>query len=265
VDKNLVFQSAQIFYRVSGTGRPLLLVHGFAEDGSIWDEQVRYLKQRYMVIVPDLPGSGRSPFNTQLSTIDDYASCLKALAEKEKLGSCIMIGHSMGGYISLACAEKFPGLLHGFGLFHSTAYADSEEKKNARRKSIEFIRQYGSAAFIHQSVPNLYAEHFKNQAPQTVSALVEKYAGFDPLSLIQYYEAMIKRPDRTAVLKKFPGPVLFVIGEQDKAVPMEDCLQQCHMPGWSQIDILENVGHMGMIEHAAGSGRIIEQFAGLVP
>src|SRR3979409_2265854 len=106
-----------------------MLVHGFAEDHKIWELQVDYLKKDFLLIVPDLPGSGRSVFNPQLSTIDDYADVIKFILDEEGISACTIIGHSMGGYITLAFAKKYPDQLNAFGLFHSTTYADSEEKK----------------------------------------------------------------------------------------------------------------------------------------
>jgi pimeloyl-ACP methyl ester carboxylesterase len=261
VDKRCSYRSVDLFYRVEGTGRPVVLVHGFAEDHTIWAEQVNELKKKYRVILPDLPGSGNSPYNRQLSSIDDLADAIRALAGNDQLDHMILIGHSMGGYITLAFAEKYPDLLSAIGLFHSTAFPDSEEKKAARRKSIEFIRQYGSAPFIGQSVPNLFSDLFKKKFPAAVSALVDRYTRFDQRALIQYYEAMMARPDRTQVLNEFRSPVLFIIGEQDKAVPLEDSLRQCHIPDSSHIHILPNAAHMGMLEEAASSTRHLADFA----
>src|SRR5579871_2701338 len=92
----------RIFYRQEGKGIPVMLLHGFAEDGTIWNNQVEYLKQNARLIIPDLPGSGLSDQNENLLTIDDYADVVKVILDKENIPSCIIIGHSMGGYIALA-------------------------------------------------------------------------------------------------------------------------------------------------------------------
>ncbi len=159
-----------------------------------------------------------------------------------------LIGHSMGGYISLAFAEKYPELLNAFGLFHSTAYADDEAKKEARRKGIEFIRNNGAAAFVQNTTPNLFSEKTKKENPEVVETLVDRSQNCSSEVLIQYYEAMIQRPDRTLVLKSFQKPVLFIAGIHDTAVPLQSFLEQCHMPAVSHIHILKNSGHMGMLE-----------------
>jgi pimeloyl-ACP methyl ester carboxylesterase len=166
----------------------------------------------------------------------------------------------MGGYISLAFAEQFGQLLKGFGLFHSTAYPDTEEKKQTRKKSIAFIQEHGSAEFIASTTPNLFSEWTKKNNPELVKAIIEQYANFDPAALITYTEAMIRRPDRIAVLEKLSVPVLFIIGEEDKAVPMGDMLKQSHIPSIALIHILKDTAHMGMLEQTAISNEALRNF-----
>jgi len=237
-----------------------MLIHGFAEDGTIWKEQVNHLENNFRLIIPDIPGSGKSMMINADAGIEDLAGCIKAILDNEKIEACIMIGHSMGGYIVLAFAEKYPQLLKGLGLFHSTAYADSDEKKDTRRKGITFIRQYGAAAFIEQSTPNLFSERTKKQNPRLITELIDRYSNFDPVSLISYYEAMIQRPDRTHILKTFQHPVLFIMGEEDKAVPLQHSLEQCHIPQLCFIHISENTAHMGMMEDVPLSTLFVERF-----
>lgn len=238
---------------------PLVLLHGFAEDSSIWDRQKEYLKDKYHLIIPDLPGSGNAPLTSDTS-MEGLAATVKARLDAENIEQCIMVGHSMGGYVTLAFAELYPDRLKAIGLFHSTSYPDTEEKKAARRKSIEFIQKNGAAPFIRQSTPNLFSEKSRNEHPQWVSDLIRRYSNFNPDALIRYYEAMILRPDRSHVLNNFSRPVLFIIGRQDGAVPLKASLQQCHMPSIAYIHILEDAGHMGMIEAGDKAGHILDNF-----
>jgi pimeloyl-ACP methyl ester carboxylesterase len=166
----------------------------------------------------------------------------------------------MGGYVTLAFAELYPERLKAFGLFHSTSFADTEEKKAARRKGIEFIQKNGAAPFIRQSTPNLFSERSRQEHPEWVTSLIQRYSSFNPDALMSYYEAMIRRPDRSHVLKNFKGPVLFIIGAQDGAVPLASSLQQCHMPSIAHIHILQDAGHMGMMEDSDRAGHILDNF-----
>lgn len=264
MDKTIARGPKTLFYREEGSGLPVVLLHGFAEDGAIWNNQAEQLKVSYRVLIPDLPGSGLSSSLSSDTSMEKMADDILLLLDREAVQNCVLIGHSMGGYIALAFAEKYPERLKGLGLFHSTAYADSEEKKAARQKSIEFIRKFGSAAFIRQSAPNLFSTDTRNDHQELITWMIDRYSGFSPDSLVYYYEAMIRRPDRTAVLKRLEKPVLFVIGNQDQAVPPQQALEQSHLPALSHIHILKQSGHAGMLEEPAQSNSILQSFLNFV-
>ncbi len=239
---------------MEGSGQPVVLLHGFGEDSHIWDQQIDFLKPHCFLIVPDIPGTGKSSLlsceTSDDITIDDYADCIHALLQHEAITQCTMLGHSMGGYITLAFAEKYPGMLSAFGLINSTAYADNEEKKITRAKAIDTIEKYGAFPFIKTTIPNLFASRFKEMQPEKLEELIEAGRQFTKEALQQYYRAMINRPDRTHVLKSNPLPVLFVTATEDGPAPMNDVLQQTHLPNKSYIHVLQNVGHISMWEAA---------------
>ncbi len=261
-NKKISYQDKNIFYRSGGKGKAVVLLHGFGEDGSIWDN-VTELEKNFHLIIPDLPGSGNSEMLTgENISIDNYADLIKEIITKEFLKvspvgqvpiaigieGAVIIGHSMGGYIALAFAEKYPNLLNGLGIFHSSALADDDEKIKTRHKAIEFIQTNGAEAFLKTSIPNLFGEKFKKEHADQIDVMIKKGESFTPSALIQYYNAMINRPDRTEVLKTFRHPVLFIAGEEDNAVPLQAVLQQCHLPATSYLTILPAAGHMGMLE-----------------
>ena len=249
-----------MLYRSAGEGSPVVLIHGFAEDGTIWQNQEPALSQNHRLLVPDLPGSGRSSINPQLKTIVDLADSIAIMLETEKIEQAMVIGHSMGGYVALAFAEKYPSKMKGLGLIHSTAFADNEEKKSIRRKAIEFICQHGAAEFLNQSIPNLFAEEFRQDHPEIVSELIERYNNFNSRSLVSYYHAMIDRPDRRHVLEEIQKPVFFVIGEKDSVIPITSSLQECRLPDLCYIHILECAGHMGMWECSSETTELLRKF-----
>jgi pimeloyl-ACP methyl ester carboxylesterase len=259
MQKTILYKNHPVYYSVSGEGRAVVLIHGFAEDGNIWKYQVPDLEQYCKLIIPDLPGSGKSTGWEDLS-MESLADSVRMILKEENINQAIVIGHSMGGYVTLAFAEKYPELLRSFGLFHSTAYADTEEKKATRRKSIEFIKTHGSYEFLKQSSPNTFSTASREKHPEKVNELIEDYKDFNPDAMISYYEAMIKRPDRTQVLKDFTKPILFIIGQHDNAIPLNDSLQQCHLPVFSYIYILKQSGHMGMWEEATESNHVLKEF-----
>ncbi len=261
--KNFQYFNTSISYRIEGTGEPIVLLHGFGEDSKIWNSQVEYLKEKYLVIIPDIPGSGKSTMLEGLSqaiTLGDYAVCIQALLLHEKITECFMFGHSMGGYITLAFVELYPNLVKGFGLIHSTAFADNEEKKQNRQKGIEMMEQYGAASFLKNTIPNLFGSSFKEQHPEVVQQLIDDSAQFSTLACQQYYTAMMNRPDRQLALKNSKVPVLFVAGTEDVAAPLNDVLEQSKLPAISYIHVLDGVGHMGMLEAPEKISQYLDTF-----
>lgn len=257
----ITYQDKEIYYRKAGVGSPVMLVHGFGEDGNVWQNLTEELQKDYELVVPDLPGSGKSEMLQGERFLTDYAAVLEAIATQEfGKESFTMIGHSMGGYITLAYAEEYKNRLNAFGLFHSSAYADSEEKKDIRRKGIAFIHREGGKAFNEKTVPNMFAPQTKETHPELVQDLLNLANNISDAALIQYYEAMIARPDHTTVLKNTALPVLFIIGRHDQAIPMQAMLEQSHIPAHSEVHILEESGHMGMWEEEAKASQMVRRF-----
>ena len=151
-------------------------------------------------------------------------------------------------------------MLSGFGLFHSTCFADSEEKKEARNKIIESIKRSGSEVFIRASTPTLYAEEFVKMHAFIIAKHIEYASEFPPEALISGMQAIRDRPDRRSVLKALRCPVMFIIGEQDKSVSPADSKSQIMMPKFFSSSILDNVAHMGMVEEADHCLAFLERF-----
>ena len=250
---------------MEGKGNPVMLLHGFGEDGSIWNNQVEKLKKDFLVIIPDLPGSGQSELLEGDCSLEDYAEVIKIIADNEAItsklfGTFSLIGHSMGGYITLAFAGKYGHLLNSFGLFHSSALSDDADKIATREKGIDFIKKNGTKLYVETTVPNLFSDQTKKDNDQLVKDLVEIAGKLPAETLIQYTQAMIRRPDTTAVLKSFPKPILFIIGIHDNAVPLEASLKQCHLTQIGCVHFLQHSGHVGMWEEKELSNQYLCSF-----
>jgi pimeloyl-ACP methyl ester carboxylesterase len=259
MNKEFLYQNKKIAYRLIGNGQPVILVHGFGEDGTVWRNQIEFLKDKFKLIVPDLPGSGHSEMVNDMS-MEGMAEILHSIIHEENIDSCPVIGHSMGGYITLALASAYPNHVNAFGLFHSSSFADTDEKKAIRRKGIASIRQHGAAEFLKTMIPNLFAELSKDEKPELIDEQIALSHNFLPQGLVSYYQAMIERPDRTDLLRNTAVPVLFIIGKYDTAVPPEDSLKQCHLPEKSYIHLLQKSGHMGMLEEWEVCNHYLEKF-----
>lgn len=270
MNKEIIIAGKKIRYRVTGAGKRVLLVHGFGETGDVWNNQAGYLQTKAQLIVPDLPGSGASDSIDNMS-MEGMADVLKIILDTElsdndsssgQAEGVVLIGHSMGGYISLAFAEKYPNYLNAFGLFHSTAYADTDEKKATREKGISFINEHGAFEFLKTTSPNLFSSFTKSANQSLIDNFIQSLNNFSSKSLVSYYRAMINRPDRTQILTNSKIPMLFIMGETDNAIPFQDMLKQSHLPEKSYIHILRKSGHMGMLEEADSSNNMLEKFIG---
>lgn len=258
--QTIVFKDKKLSYQIAGTGTPtILLLHGFPEDGTIFDSQIAFLQSYFTVIIPDLPGSGQSEFNESLQNVEDFAECIYAIAAHEQIYGLNIFGHSMGGYITLAFVSKYPERVHSFGLIHSSALPDTPEKIENRKKSIHIMAQYGADAFVAKTIPNLFAPSFKLKQENIIAALVQKANYFQTPALQLYYEIMLQRPDRKAVLKT-NKPVLFVIGQEDPTMAIADIAPQLCLPDTCAFHILPHVGHMSMVENPAALNTILYKF-----
>lgn len=232
----------------------VVLLHGFGEDSAIWGGYVPFLQKDFQVVVPEYARL------SNLKTIDDYADFVNDIITKKGYEKCVIIGHSMGGYIALAFAEKYPQKVLGLGLFHSTAFADAPEKKISRDKNIAFLAKHGSEAFIKTSTPALYAESFAKKYPEIVERHIEISSTLPVEALIAGMTAMRDRPDRRQVLKSLRCPVMFIIGEKDKSVSPEEAKAQIMMPKFFSSSILDDVAHMGMVEEPEDCLKFLGKF-----
>jgi pimeloyl-ACP methyl ester carboxylesterase len=233
-----------LFFEQRGKGRPLIFIHGFPMHQGIWKTFGDRFKDTNTVITPDLPGFGKSPILPPGFSLAQVAEQLIQLIEDKELSNSVIIGHSLGGYVALAMAEKRQDLFAGLGLFHSTAYSDSEEKKESRNKALEFINKNGAKAFATNFITPLFSDP-NHEAIDMVKRIA---AESKESAVIGYTLAMRDRPDQTKTLKSFKKPTLFLAGEKDQGIPVESIHRQaadCQNP---EIHVLSNVAHMAMFE-----------------
>ena len=238
----------------------VVFVHGFCENKEIWRSFVPELSQNYRVICIDLPGFGENPPLTSPVTIGDLSEPIYNLLQTLGVEQCVMIGHSMGGYVSLAFAEKFPRRLCGLGLFHSTAYADTQEKKLARNKTIEFIERYGVPEFVEEFVTPLFFEGRKKDLKDEIKFATDMGKATSKETVIQAIKAMRDRKDRSKLLEKAHYPVMFISGRNDTAINFGAATGQFWLASDSTVHVMSATGHMGMLEHPSETLRMVKHF-----
>lgn len=247
-------------YKVTGRGKAVVLLHGFIEEGSMWAPLVRSLSKTHKVLVPDLPGFGKSPLTTSELSMEWYAKQVYEMLKAEKVKTCVMLGHSMGGYITLAFAEKYGDMLTGFGLINSQCYADSAEKKANRKKSIDFIKKHGTKPFVKELYPNLFNEAYLKQNKKVVNAMIAKAEKYTSEAVTAATAAMMNREDKSAVLKNSKVPVLLLGGKDDTAAPLEAQLKQAPLPSVSHVYIFGECKHMSLYEKKKETFTAVKNF-----
>jgi pimeloyl-ACP methyl ester carboxylesterase len=245
-----------IFFKDQGNGFPIVLLHGFCETHQIWDGVASELAKDFRVITPDLPGFGKSQLLLQSFSIDDIGELLAEWLISQAINNPVVIGHSLGGYVALAMAQKRTVSLSGLGLFHSTPLADSEEKKVNRNKTIDFVIQNGIAPFVETFVPGLFY-----QKENSAIHFVREMALTTPVkTLTGYSKAMRDRPSREDFLKSYTGPFMIGAGVHDSVIPFLLLQQASQWVAKTMFFALENTGHMGMFESQSDT---IKYFRGL--
>jgi pimeloyl-ACP methyl ester carboxylesterase len=236
-----------VSYTVMGEGEPVMLVHGLCESGKIWRHHAELLSERYRVIIPDLPGYGEStPFPDGNFALEKISRVLFSLADREGINRFTIIGHSMGGYAGLAMAEEQPERIRALSLFHSTTRGDSDEKRNARERSVKVFLQ-NRELFFRELFKNLFHTGRLEEFMPRVNELLNDSASISTETVKGTLLALRDRKDRFELTKHFKGRLSYFIGRHDNVLPAEALKAEAEELG-AHIHISENAGHMGFYE-----------------
>ena len=239
-------KNISIHYKVEGDGDPVILLHGFLENLSMWNAIVPELSKSHLVISIDLLGHGKTGCLGYVHTMEDMAKAVAAVLKHLKVNRGTIIGHSMGGYVGLALAEKQPQLCEGLCLMNSTFEADDNERKKLRTRSITLAKSNYNA-LVGMSFANLFApksklkfqDAFKEGLDQALRTPVQGY--------IAAQEGMKLRPNRFEVFKNIDGKKLIIAGKKDSLIDTESLRKKLENKS-IDYEILSE-GHMSHIEN----------------
>jgi len=254
----------KVFYKEYGGGYPLIFLHGFCETSYVWKGLAELLKDEFRVICPDLPGFGKSMPLSKNFSVDDVACHLKNWLEDINVKKCIIVGHSLGGYVTLSFARQFPDLIDAFCLFNSSVYKDSPEKKENRNKLIEHLHENGVKPFIRTFVPSLFYAERLEEFDSVIKNIREEGLKLSVDTVAGYAAAMRDRKESVDVLKKFKDKVLVIAGEEDNNVPKEVSSKIGEMIETCNFYLLPASAHMSMFEQKVRSAEIIKDFVNLL-
>lgn len=222
------------------------LLHGWPLDRSIWSAVATSIASSGLrVLVPDLPGSGESPTVAPgRETVEDAADEVAEFLRSFGPAPLPVAGHSFGGYVALALAERHPILVSGVGLVSSRTLADTESARAGRQKTIESVRGQGAKALLPDLPRKLLAPDAAAPLQERAAALVSRAR---PDGIVAGLRAMAARPDRSAVLEGFRRPVLVLHGDADQLIPVREAADPRGPRAVTRV-ILPGVGHMPMWE-----------------
>ncbi|MDR1405692.1 MAG: alpha/beta hydrolase, partial [Prevotellaceae bacterium] len=232
----------------TGGGKPaVVLLHGYLETLSVWDDFVKYLEKDYRILRLDLPGHGLSG-TAEVNSTDFTAQVVGEVLQKQGVRECVVGGHSMGGYSALAFAAGYPDAVRGLCLFHSTPHADPPEKQEGRNREIALIREGKLSLAVKQGIPRMFAGDHAARFAEKIKELSEIAEIHEPDGIIACLEGMMRRPDRNAFLASWRKPLLFIFGEKDRYIHPETARELAARYPQAQVLWLKNSGHNGFIE-----------------
>jgi pimeloyl-ACP methyl ester carboxylesterase len=241
-----------------GQGVPVVLIHGFPFDSGLWREQIDTLNGIANVMALDLPGFGNSPplSRRRRPSMESYSDVIAQLASSRVKGKLVLGGHSMGGYVALAFARKYPTMLKALILICTRPGPDADAAREGRYKLAAEVEERGPQAVVDGMLPRLFSPGTVEHS-QVVTLTREMMLRQSKRGIVAALQAMAERPDSTPLLDDISVPTLILTGADDAIIPApEAALMNSRIPDARHVSI-ENAGHMPMVEkHAEFTGAI---------
>jgi pimeloyl-ACP methyl ester carboxylesterase len=244
-----------------GQGAPLVLVHGFPLDHTMWNAQIRALSDGYRVIAPDLRGFGQSSVATDKVTMEDFADDVAAvLAAVEIRQPVVFCGLSMGGYVAWQFWSRHRALLRALILCDTRAAADPPEVAAARRDTAEHVLAGGLDSLADTMIPKLFAEETIVADDHLVQSYRRTILSTDPKGVAAAQRGMAERADFTGLLDRIDCPTLVIVGEHDVISPVEEMRGIAEAIPQAELAVIPKAGHMSPVENSDDVNRVMGEF-----
>jgi pimeloyl-ACP methyl ester carboxylesterase len=244
--KQLLYKNTLISYSDLGKGTAIVLLHGFLENQTMWQELVPELSQKNRIITIDLLGHGESACLGYVHSMEENAEMIATVLSKLRIRKAFLVGHSMGGYVALAFAELYPEKIKGLVLLNSTSKADSEERKANRDRAIKAVKK-DYETFIRLSIANLFSPDNRERLDDKIEKVKIEALKTPLQGIVASLEGMKIRKDREFILQSASFPKLLVLGKNDPVLNYEDNLKQIENTDTQLVTFPD--GHMSHIEN----------------
>lgn len=242
-----------------GTGLPVLFVHGFPLDSTLWEPQIDALSDEYRVIVPDLRGFGDSTPTADV-TMEAYADDLSALLDELNIDQVVLAGLSMGGYIALAFYHKYPDRVRGLVLVDTRPQADSDEARANRATTAQKVKAHGAIRLADDMLGKLLSPATVKNQPDLVRTVHEMMARQPVEGIVAALHGMAQRPDSRPMLRDISVPTLVVVGADDAITPVADAESMVEAIPGSQPAVIPDAGHLSNLEQPRAFNQALREF-----
>ena len=245
-ESTIIYKNTEIHYTSQGFGKPLVLLHGFLESVNIWDYLSLEFSMYRQVICIDLPGHGKSGCFEEVHSMEEMAEAVHVVLQELKVEQADFLGHSMGGYVSLAYLEKYPEMVRKIILLNSSPRADSEERKTNRDRAVALVQE-NKKAFVNMAISNLLTPENNKKFKSELEILKTEALQFPTQGITAALEGMKIRTDRSALLKQFKGDKFILAGKEDPILEyqeIKELAEELNCRFYSFPD-----GHLSIIEN----------------
>lgn len=243
-----------------GRGLPLVLLHGFPFNRSMWREQAAALSGAYRVVTPDLRGHGRTTATDEPATMEEMADDVAALLDELQVERAVVGGLSMGGYVTLAFCRKYAERVSGVVLADTRATPDNEEGRRTREETARRALAEGMGPIADAMTPKLLAPSTLERSPEVVARVREMILGTEPRGAAAALRGMALRRDQTDLLPRLRVPALVVVGSEDSLTPPADAEAMRDLMHDSRLVTLDGAGHASNLERADEFNLALREF-----
>ena len=245
-NQSFLFKGINVSYTDDGTGEVIVLLHGFLETKNIWEPCMSHFTKSHRLITIDLLGHGATGCMGYIHTMEQMADPVIALLENLGINTCIILGHSMGGYVALAFAEKRPDFVLKLGLINSTSREDSTERKQNRDRAVLAVKD-NPKRFIRMGIPNLFSPDNLDSYSDAIASITEEALRTPVQGIIAALEGMKIRPDRSEFLKNLNRPKLMIASEKDPVLEFKALKKEAEETKMNLVVFPD--GHMSFVEN----------------
>lgn len=241
-----IFKGIKIHYTIEGKGKPLIFLHGFLENISMWNTIIPSFRKDFQCVSIDLLGHGKTECKGYIHTMEEMAEVCVFVLDELNISEAVFIGHSMGGYVTLGLLDLFEERVAGLVLLNSTSYPDSEERKINRGRAINLVKK-NPKAYTGMAIANLFADNNRDKFENEIAQIKSEASKTSLQGIIAAQEGMKIRKDYSSLLKKLKKPKLIIAGKKDPVLVYDQSCDESRITRTKLIAL--NGGHMSHIEN----------------